>query len=44
MMEVIRGSYTSVLKRPHGVSFQKMAFFTVTAVETSNRLGFVAVT
>jgi hypothetical protein len=36
MMEVTRSSETSVLTRPHDVTYQKMAFFIVTAVKTSN--------
>jgi hypothetical protein len=36
MMEAIYSSTASVLKQPHGVTSQKMAFFIVTAVKTSN--------
>jgi hypothetical protein len=36
VMEALRSSETSVLKEPHGVTSQKMAFFIVAAVKTSN--------
>jgi hypothetical protein len=36
MMEMKRSSETAVLHEPHGLTFQEMAFFIVTAVETSN--------
>jgi hypothetical protein len=35
MMEAIRFTET-LLQKPHGVASQKMAFFIVTAVKTSN--------
>jgi hypothetical protein len=35
-MEVARSSEMSVLKEPHGATSQKMAFFIVTDVNTSN--------
>jgi hypothetical protein len=36
LMEAIRSSEMSVLQEPHGVTFQKTAFFIVTAVKTSS--------
>jgi hypothetical protein len=36
MMEALGSLETSVLKEPHGVTSQKTAFVTVTAVKTSN--------
>jgi hypothetical protein len=36
MMEELRFSKTRLLQMPHGVTFQKTAFFIVTAVETSD--------
>jgi hypothetical protein len=36
MMEALSSSETRLLQEPHGVTSQKMAFFIVTAVETSN--------
>jgi hypothetical protein len=36
MMEALRSSETSVLTKPHGVTFQNTAVFILTAVITSN--------
>jgi hypothetical protein len=36
MMKALGFSETSVLTEPHGVTSQKTAFFTVTAVKSSN--------
>jgi hypothetical protein len=36
MMEAQWSSETSVPKEPHGITFQKTAFFIVTAVKTSD--------
>jgi hypothetical protein len=36
MMEALSSSETSVITEPYGVTFQKTAFFLVTAVKTSN--------
>jgi hypothetical protein len=36
MKEVLGSSETSVLKAPHGVTSQKIPFFIVTAVKTSD--------
>jgi hypothetical protein len=36
MKEALSSSETSVLIKPHGITSQKMPFFIVTAVKTSN--------